>query len=92
MKDAFAALPPELRLARQVLEGQGLVVRTRLEVGPPAPTIVRVAEEVRTPVGTRASRKGEVGEGRPSARGPERTTSVSAERREQHAGTSAGIE
>ncbi len=34
-----------LHLARQALEGQGLVVRTRLEVGPPAPTIVRVAEE-----------------------------------------------
>lgn len=34
-----------LHLARQALEGQGLVVRTRLEVGPPAPTILRVAEE-----------------------------------------------
>ncbi|GAB4516462.1 MAG: hypothetical protein Kow0047_28400 [Anaerolineae bacterium] len=28
-----------LYLAQQALEGQGLVVRTRLEVGPPAPTI-----------------------------------------------------
>ncbi|MGQ9457090.1 MAG: universal stress protein [Anaerolineae bacterium] len=36
-----------LRLARLALEGQGLVVRTRLEVGPPASTIVRVAEEER---------------------------------------------
>lgn len=36
-----------LHLARLALEGQGLVVRTRLEVGPPAPTIVRVAEEER---------------------------------------------
>lgn len=36
-----------LYLAQQALEGQGLVVRTRLEVGPPAPTIVRVAEEER---------------------------------------------
>lgn len=34
-----------LYLARQALEGQGLVVRTCLEVGPPALTIVRVAEE-----------------------------------------------
>lgn len=36
-----------LHIARQALEGQGLVVRTRLEVGPPATVIVRVAEEER---------------------------------------------
>jgi nucleotide-binding universal stress UspA family protein len=36
-----------LHLARQALEGQGMVVRTRLEVGPPAAEIVRVAAEER---------------------------------------------
>ena len=35
----------QLHIARLALEGQGLVVRTRLEVGPPAAEIVRVAEE-----------------------------------------------
>jgi nucleotide-binding universal stress UspA family protein len=34
-----------LRLARQALEGQGLIVRMRLEVGPPASVIVKVADE-----------------------------------------------
>lgn len=37
----------QLHIARLALEGQGLVVRTRLEVGPPAAEIVRVAEEER---------------------------------------------
>lgn len=37
----------QLHIARLALEGQGLVVRIRLEVGPPATEIVRVAGEER---------------------------------------------
>ncbi len=41
------AAEQRLHIARLALEGQGLVVRTRLEVGPPAPTIVRIAQDER---------------------------------------------